>query len=194
MMEPISSRIAALLPDNLQDLDSFINHNDYENLDQLSVALAKKESHRREINWLKEKGTCLDNLEVGNSNIPHAGKGAFASRDVAKGDVVVPVPLLQIMDNTAVDTHKVYIDHTGDFMHDKSKRRGTQLLMNYCFSHSNSSFLLCPTTNAILINDYHGYYDEPNAELIWSKDKTTLEWLEMSPDEMDQVRFLTSGL
>jgi hypothetical protein len=194
MIEPISSRIAAILPDNLQDLDTIMTRNDDENLDRLSVALAKNSGHRREIKWLREHGTCLDNLKAGSSNIPHAGKGAFASRDIAKGDVVVPVPLLQIMGKTAIDMHKVHIDHSGNFIHDKSKRTGSQLLMNYCFSHFNTSFFLCPTTNAILINDFHGYYNEPNAELKWSDDTITMEWLKMSPEEMDQVRILSYGI
>ena len=67
-----------------------------------------------------------------------------------------------------------------------------QLLLNYCFGHSQSSLLLCPLTNAILINHCstrnpnsvcpHG----PNAKVQWASswDKTNGEWLKMSFDDL----------
>ena len=160
-----------------------LNINEDTNLDHLSAAIAKRPGHKRQTQWLRENGVCLDNIEAGDSKIRGAGKGAFARREIPKGDIVVPVPLLQVMDSTAFDMHEVHIDHVGNFIHDKAKRRKPQLLLNYCFSHSNSSFFLCPTTNAILINNS----DQPNAELRWSEDNVTKTWLKMSPKDMNQV-------
>ena len=66
-----------------------------------------------------------------------------------------------------------------------------QLLLNYCFGHRDSSLLVCPNTNAILINHCsvrtkdcgpHG----PNAKYRWATtwDKDTSKWLHMSIDDM----------
>jgi hypothetical protein len=67
-----------------------------------------------------------------------------------------------------------------------------QLLLNYCFGHSQSTLLLCPLTNAILINHCstrnpnvacpHG----PNAKVQWASswDKTNGEWLQMTFEEL----------
>ena len=35
-------------------------------------------------------GQCLDHIYVKDSNIPQAGKGAFARRPIVKGDVIIP--------------------------------------------------------------------------------------------------------
>eukprot|EP00550_Attheya_septentrionalis_P001234 CAMPEP_0198283790 /NCGR_PEP_ID=MMETSP1449-20131203/3391_1 /TAXON_ID=420275 /ORGANISM="Attheya septentrionalis, Strain CCMP2084" /LENGTH=79 /DNA_ID=CAMNT_0043980625 /DNA_START=7 /DNA_END=243 /DNA_ORIENTATION=+ len=35
---------------------------------------------KRSVEWLKENGKCLDNIKAGNSTIPEAGRGAFATR------------------------------------------------------------------------------------------------------------------
>lgn len=68
------------------------------------------------------------------STLPHAGQGAFSQYHVKRDEIVIPAPLLQIMDK---DVLTVYKD---------GNRIGDQLLLNYCFGHAESSFLLCPDT------------------------------------------------
>lgn len=51
---------------------------------------------------------------------------------------------------------------------------GTQLLLNYCFSNPHSTVLLCPTTNAVLINHCSIRTKQcgpngPNADYRWSR-------------------------
>ncbi|MGV2389782.1 MAG UNVERIFIED_CONTAM: hypothetical protein LVR29_20560 [Microcystis novacekii LVE1205-3] len=66
---------------------------------------------------------------------------ALRSILIVKGDIVVPAPMIQIMDRDLLSLY----DENGDH------KVGDQLVLNYCFGHRDSSLLLCPNTNAILI-------------------------------------------
>jgi len=48
------------------------------------------------LEFLKEEGKCQDHLRSDISKIPHAGRGAFASRDLPKGTVVGYAPLVHV--------------------------------------------------------------------------------------------------
>jgi hypothetical protein len=83
----------------------------------------------------------MENIIPKISTLPQAGQGAFANFNIARNEIIAPAPLMQILDKSAL-----YII-TQDGSHN-----GTQLLMNYCFGHKDSTLLLCPNTNAVLIN------------------------------------------
>ena len=129
--------------------------------------------------WIRENGMCLENLLPFSSTLPHAGQGAFAQYHISKGDIVIPAPLLQIIDKDVLD---IYSDGV---------RVGQQLLMNYCFGHPQSSFLLCPDTQAELINHCSVRTKQcgrkgPNAAIRWSRgwDPTSDEWREKTLAEI----------
>lgn len=46
--------------------------------------------------WLKENGMCIDNIMPMKSRIIQAGRGAFATRRIKKGEIISPVPLVQV--------------------------------------------------------------------------------------------------
>jgi hypothetical protein len=50
----------------------------------------------RDISWLEENGQCMDNIKVGQSENPDAGRGAFANRFIPEGGLVAPAPLIHI--------------------------------------------------------------------------------------------------
>ena len=50
----------------------------------------------RSLEWLKENGMCIDNLVSARSRIIQAGQGAFATRRIKKGEVIAPLPVVQI--------------------------------------------------------------------------------------------------
>lgn len=99
-------------------------------------------------------GYCLDNIQEGLSLINGAGRGAFSTKFIEKGGIIAPMPLVQILYR--------------DTLHLKSQggSDAAQLLLNYCFGHRRSSLLLCPTSNAVLINHSSQH---SNAKLRWSK-------------------------
>ena len=50
----------------------------------------------RSLEWLKENGVCIDNIMPMKSRIIQAGRGAFATRRIKKGDIISPVPVVQV--------------------------------------------------------------------------------------------------
>jgi len=115
---------------------------------------------QRSVEWLRQNGYCLDNLVLGKSNLEHAGRGAFANRNFAAGNIIAPVPVLPLSSDslTMVKEH----ESTGRVVITE------QLLRNYCFGHQNSSLLLYPYSSMInLIN--HSSKGKANVKLQWSE-------------------------
>lgn len=190
-LEDSVPRIASLLPKSVGELKKVASlKKSTTNEDERSlfaIALAKSHLHGRTTGWIKENGICLDNIKVGQSDIPHAGRGAKARRAIAKGELVVPMPLLHIKDEKELHTYKVYTDKNGEFFRDRNHRVGSQLLLNYCFGSPTTSLLLCPTTNGIIVNHCSDGCERPNVELRWSKDEITQSWLKLPLKEISNV-------
>ena len=82
----------------------------------------------------------------------------------------------------------------GNTVHDLNDEVGTQLLLNYCFGHKNSTILLCPTTNAIFVNHCSKNIDSdcsPNAVFKWSRNNETQKWMGKSLDDLTEVSNLS---
>ena len=107
--------------------------------------------NQQSLEYLKTNGFCLDNLRPRKSRIKEAGRGAFATRDLVKNSIVAPVPVAMV--------------HRDELR----KLEGNQLLLNYCFGHVSSRWLLFPYSPVVnLIN----HYNAPNVELRWSNSST----------------------
>mmetsp|Transcript_8838 Transcript_8838/g.21598 ORF Transcript_8838/g.21598 Transcript_8838/m.21598 type:complete len:581 (-) Transcript_8838:148-1890(-) len=103
------------------------------------------------IEHLKMNGFCMDNIRPRKSRIKGAGRGAFATRDLLENSIVAPVPVALV--------------HRDELRNHRNHKQSHQLLLNYCFGHRSSSWLLFPYSPAVnLIN----HYNEPNVELRWS--------------------------
>lgn len=187
-----SDKVVSLLPKSQSDLDKILlsSEGSYGEKD-LALAIAKEISvEKRSPEWLEQNGMCLDNIMPGKSSNPHAGQGAIAQRSMKKGSVIAPAPLLQVTDKDALRMPAF----EGDKM---------QLLLNYCFGRDDSSLLLCPNTNAVLLNHCSsrrpklhpcGSSIEPNADYRWANwDESTSEWLDKTIGDMESV-YGTRGL
>jgi hypothetical protein len=118
----------------------------------------------------------MDNIKVGNSTNPDAGRGAFANRFIPEGGLVAPAPLIHIGDYNAMKTFfpkdseekagKVVPDRDGPFMF--------QLLMNYCFGHEESTLLICPY--GLLTAFINHSHQSPNTRIQWSKEMRHADW------------------
>jgi hypothetical protein len=153
--EVVSERVRSLLPSTIEELIQVLAVDPELPLEQKLARYVGKAVSSPE--WIKENGFCLENLRPGLSTLPSAGQGAFAQNVIEKGEIIVPVPLLHVMDREA-------------FRLPDDKY---QLMLNYCFGHEESSLLLCPLTNAVLINHCSSHRqqcgpDGPNAVLQWS--------------------------
>jgi SET domain len=112
-----------------------------------------------------ETGYCLDNMKPDQSNIQHAGRGAFATRYLEKGQIVAPVPVLPITRREALDITRVR--QTGP--NETTESTTAQLLLNYCYGSPKSSVLLFPYSPMVnLINHHSPYAGKPsNVKLQW---------------------------
>ena len=131
----------------------------------------------RPVEWLETHGWCIDNLRVGQSTIPDAGRGAFARRSIKAGQVVVPVPLQSFQDR------KVF-----------QKTQPEQLYVNYCLQPSDSKMIFYPYGPVFnLINHPDTASSTPaseraNVHLRWSPSNMNHNnWLDLSYDEFWKV-------
>ena len=159
----------------------------------------------KSIQELRETGICLDHIVAGKSqtklelgNAPGLlngggsngesmtlGRGAIAARFLAKGELIVPVPLLHLLDRSLFESVE------------EQDMSFNELMLNYCFGHSESTLIMCPVTNAVLVNhcsDRNGRFPcgsdgkGPNAEYRWASesqwDRKTKDTLTMTLDEL----------
>jgi hypothetical protein len=137
---------------------------------------------RRSIDWLKSYGLCIDNIRPGPSTIPHAGRGAFANRNIKEGGLVSPVPLVHITEEVILDMHelKAEINDENDEIYVKASDEvtGTQLVINYIYGHPESTMMFFPSgAGSTLIN----HSKEPNAKMVWSSHPNNHKhWFDLS--------------
>ena len=105
--------------------------------------LRRKQSERS-VEWLREHGTCGDHIAAGPSTLPQAGRGAFATRDLPKGTIVAQLPLIHVTQRFRLDTYPVIQDGKRAPHPDRDGKKSSQLLLNYCYGHEESTLLLCP--------------------------------------------------
>ena len=133
----------------------------------------------RSLKWLNEHGRCMDNLMPKLSTIQQAGKGAFATRRIRKGDVVSPAPLVHLRR----EDMEVFNSRDIDDPQSKPWFDGHQLILNYCYGHPSSSMLFfpyAPVTNYINHNR-----EEANVELRWSTlPNHHTDWFNRSVDDI----------
>jgi hypothetical protein len=170
-----SDKVASLLPKSEPDLQQLYGKY-YQT--ELVRQVALNSLDRKSVESIRETGTCLDNLAARQSTLPLAGQGGFAQRRIKSGQIIVPAPFLQVTNKESLHVY----NRAGE-------RNGTQLLLNYCWGHAESTLLLCPNTNAILLNSCSDRTrecgaDGPNAAYRWSSDQVTQRWLNMSWDEL----------
>jgi hypothetical protein len=145
----------------------------------------------RDMDWLKDNGSCMDNLISKESTVPQAGRGAFARRHIAAGDVVGPAPCVHMV-RDEMNMYETYFDENG---HYKINVTGNvvhqQLVLNYCFGHDQSTVLLCPY--GMLGNLINHSRERANAKIQWNWDLMQHpEWLDLPPSEW--VHDLSAGI
>uniref|UniRef100_A0A7S3Q5D1 SET domain-containing protein n=1 Tax=Chaetoceros debilis TaxID=122233 RepID=A0A7S3Q5D1_9STRA len=124
--------------------------------------------------WLKENGTCLDNIRADQSTVDQAGRGAFATRKLKQGTAIAPLPMIHM------DRHKLQIFEEGN-----PKASHQQMILNYSYGHKDSSLLLFPYSPVVNYINNNIDKEKVNAEVRWStgfgknwENKTTAEIFE----------------
>ena len=145
------------------------------------------------LEFLEKEGKCQDHIRPGISTIPHAGRGAFAARDLPKGTVVGYSPLIHIAVRGEQILEVVYNgeSHHGmdrfefrDVSHDeeedldeliesasnyKNRYKKQDLVLNYSFGHRNSTLLLTPYGAMVNYINHKSANDGdgPNVRVQW---------------------------
>ena len=158
------------------------------------IMTVEVENSIRSLEYLEEHGKCVDNIVPQQSTIPHAGRGAFATRVIPKGGLVAPAPLVHIADKSKTKMYAETKGPTGNIIRDEEKVVHKQIILNYCFGHPNSTLLLFPySSNVVYINHHSTDY---NAKLQWTNDFDfyhNKEWLEKSVDFLEDQSVCVTG-
>jgi hypothetical protein len=141
----------------------------------------------RSLDWLQEHGYCQDHIKPGESTLPQAGRGAFASRRLPKGTVVGYAPLVHI-GLYGRDIFTVEIEEWQDDKKEETDEKRTQydLIINYSFGHRNSTVLLTPYGAGVnYIN--HGGKEKANVAIRWPDKELVAHkpwFLKKTPEEL----------
>ena len=122
-------QISVLLPTSTEQLYKIHNRG------SAYQSLTNKTHH-----FLQANGKCIDKIEQKPSILVKGQNGAFAQRDIEKGELIIPA-LLYAIDKTKLE-----------FYDPVEKKIKYHPFINYCFGHVESSVLLCHVSSAALIN------------------------------------------
>ena len=176
VLHAFPSRTRMALPEDPKNIKSLLENG--------GTAMRDYERSRRSVQELKERGSCIDNLIVKPSTIPEAGRGAFTRRSIKKGGIVAPLPLIHLPERAVLDMYAQGVTDpaTGDATHASTEPVHKQLLLNYCYGHSQSTLLLCPYGVVSSLVNHHPSMS--NVEIIWSNKTTSKpEWLTQPLEE-----------
>lgn len=98
----------------------------------------------RTLEWLKEHGSCADNLRAGMSSKPERGRGAFATRQIRKGDLITASPLLHLFESQL--EHNIDIDD-GDRSTARNQKTKRYVVRSY---KRKQNVYLCPRLHLYL--------------------------------------------
>lgn len=187
IMTSLDARTINALPKNLTDTPKALT---------TGTGRLYEDRSRRSLKWLAKHGKCMDNIRNGNSAIPQAGRGAFATRRIKKGGLVAPAPLIHIPDKKTTIIYDT-MSMTGPIHEDENYMRRnasapihSQLLMNYCFGHPKSDVLLCPY--GVVVSLVNHSPTAANTKIVWSNSMRHSEWFEKPPKTMEEA--LHTGL
>jgi len=137
------------------------------------VALLSVPNAIRSQEWLETNGICLDNIRAGQSSVRQAGRGAIATRDLQRGDIIAPLPVMH-MNREKVRTFG-----------DDNVEGPEQLIVNYSYSHKESSLILFPYSPVVNFVNNNADKSKVNTRIRWSTSKYhKKEWEDLTVKEL----------
>ena len=94
--------------------------------------------------WMEEHGQCMDNIREGVSSIPHAGRGAFASRKIRKGRLVAPAPLIHLPNRSNLVMYEPKICEDGKWRRNTAKPIASSTIIELLFRTSRIVVVTLP--------------------------------------------------
>jgi len=157
------SRILNALPKQFDDAKWAAQH-DVTDLHQPAAT--------RSIEDLQQFGKCMDHIRNGRSTIKQAGVGAFATRDLPAGTVITASPLHHVNQSFANIYSFRRANGTNEWVRVMDDVVGKQLVLNYCFSHRDSSIMLCPYGGGV--NYINHNREAANVVIRWAENFSVL--------------------
>jgi hypothetical protein len=161
MKKAFTSRVLGALPLTIQDAITAAEQ---------EIAVLHQPFAMRSVEWLQENGRCVDNIEPRYSTIRQAGRGAFATRPLAAGQVITTSPLHHLPTSRFVEKYNYndMANEQGELVRTPVSVSGYQVLVNYCYGHQNSGMLLCPYGNGV--NYINHNQTQANVKIRWAQD------------------------
>jgi hypothetical protein len=134
---------------------------------------------------IRSQGRCMDNIRHDHSTLPNAGRGAFATRNLYKGQVITGSPLLHIPNREFLTMYEIEPNPNnpqGLWIRNLYKKIGHQLMMNYCFGYWETTIMLCPYASGVSYINHN--QTMANVKIQWAKDgeiSHNATYLEMDP-------------
>jgi len=156
-------------------------------IDADDMGLLLQSNATRSIDWLNENGRCIDHIVYGqNSTINGAGSGAFAKRNLPEDTIITGTPLIVFPQTKWFEMHDLQTSPDGSIVQNKtSGPLRQQLLLNYCFGHSESTVILCPYGSGV--NSINHNQTKANVRIQWAKNDTISHrdvYLKIRPKDM----------
>lgn len=167
---PHFSKTLSVIPPTLQDWKAAGESREY-----------WRSQHQVSLEWLKEHGKCQDHLRPGPSTIPHAGRGAFATRFLPKNTVVGYAPMI----------HVAYAFDKMTQVRDTSNTTHPDLVWNYSFSHRNTTLVLTPYGGMV---NYINHSPEPNVRIQWPTKELVAHKPHWLRQDLEFIRYSTANV
>jgi hypothetical protein len=130
---------------------------------------------------------CVDGVRPGPSKIHHLG--GFTTRAFRKGAIIIGSPILHSLQHHWNSKAGVWDSFTKSYkvVNATGADDDYALLVNYCWSHEESSILLCPYGIGI---SYINHSDKPNTKVQWAPHgqlSQNDEWFDQTPTELSKT-------
>ncbi len=161
---------------------------DYNAMYMQTLKQLTKSRLQRSVEWLNENGVCADTMDSRESTIRQAGHGAFASRRLRKGSIILPVPLIHIPDREVLDMYVLKAEPGKSYEGNKDQRKRPQLLLNYCMGHRDSTLVLSPYGPAFNLINHNQTL--ANVKLQWAlpqRSQHNPALLNMTVSELEEI-------
>lgn len=138
----------------------------------------EEQNPTRIVEELRETGRCIDNIRHGTSTLPHAGRGAFATRPIKKGSIITGPPLIH------VPTLQMAVIHQDK----NSTSTHYHLWIKYCIGHTDGDLLLCPYGSGV--NYINHNQTLANVKLQWAPNGIQTQnnsWFQKSTWDEEEV-------
>ena len=131
---PVRSRFFNALPKNMEEFEEVVTH---------GIRSILEPRFSRSVQFLEEHGRCADIIKSGPSTLPQAGRGGFTTRSIPKGEIITGSPLLWFPNG---DYFRMFEGPwtEQDEPPNIANQTHWQILINYCWTHEESSLFLCP--------------------------------------------------